>query len=365
MSFVDLIGGFYFPTPLNAINTSGPAYEDGPFSSVVNERVAQFVRVPRTGTLDSVLTRWNSVPSGLVLRVSFQDVDPSTGFPDGTVDQYRDWTAPSTGTHSVDPGLITSDGTDGGTTRNVTKGDLLWVVWEITSTPGHFSWPTGWNASLTGSSILQQTHHAKWNGSAWSTSAVPVMLALKYSDGAYAYALPSQPFMTTNGAGFSFNSSSSPNEYGLRFQLPFPTQIDGVWMRAWLRDCTIKLYDASDTVLASIACDKDVGVQKILGANATQMLPLTSPISLDANVTYRLTILAGSADNCGLGYFSTPSTALMAACEGGSALYLTQRSGGAWTDTDTSRPSMGVRISAVDTGSGGGGGGEVSHVFVG
>lgn len=61
--------------------------------------------------------------------------------------------------------------------------------------------------------------------------------------------------------------------------------------------------------------------------------------------------------------FSIPTSTHLTAFEGGATWMLSTRSGGAWTDTNTRRPSMGLLISGLDLTAAGGG--EVSVPFVG
>lgn len=133
MSSLVAVAGLEVPTRVLS-NTQTP------FSDLLidaaGEKVAIVFRAPKTGTLDRAEFKLDAVTQAPVsgLRVSFQDVGAADGNPDGTQDQFR--TVPqgsiSAGAWVV-PGLMTSDGTDGGTKRSVTKGDLIAFVVEFDS----------------------------------------------------------------------------------------------------------------------------------------------------------------------------------------------------------------------------------------
>ncbi|MGQ9573565.1 MAG: hypothetical protein ACUVV3_10375, partial [Dehalococcoidia bacterium] len=79
------------------------------------EKAAFVFRVPATGTLKKVAFRTGGVTHNQTIRVSFQDVNSLTGYPDGVVDQWRDISIGDTDDNQhKETGLITSDGTDGG-----------------------------------------------------------------------------------------------------------------------------------------------------------------------------------------------------------------------------------------------------------
>ena len=55
------------------------------------------------------------------------------------------------------------------------------------------------------------------------------------------------------------NTGSTPDEVGLKFQLPVKTKIKGLWLFIYLREpLTLKIYDDEDTLLDSVAYDLDI-----------------------------------------------------------------------------------------------------------
>lgn len=318
-------------------------------------RVAAIVRVPKTGTLDTFEWMCHSYTATNTVRSSFQDVDLATGNPDGVVDQYR--TGTPTSATWVAPGLITADGTDGGGKRSVTRGDLLACVVDFSAyTSGSV------NVRVAQSnSIDQHVWVPTYNGTTWTKNGgYTPLLALKYDDGTYAV-LQDQVWPLTAITTTALNTGTTPDEAGLRFQVPFDCVVEGVnvYMEAD-GDCTIVLYDAADAVLATVSFDKDV--RHTTAAAAIYPLPLSAAVTLTRDTTYRLVVKPTSATTCNIYDATVASVALMAAIPGGAAWHWTQRTdAGAWTDTTTRRPlAMGLRIGQVDDGDGAGAGADTA-----
>jgi hypothetical protein len=108
------------------------------------EKFVFVFRAPKTGNLSKATFCISSVITAEDLKVSWQDVDGTTGNPDGTVDQYRVFAkAGITAATLIQTGIISSDGTDGGSKRAVTIGDWVACVIEFNSAIGSvtFSMP--------------------------------------------------------------------------------------------------------------------------------------------------------------------------------------------------------------------------------
>lgn len=340
----------------------GSAYFFGG-GGVSTGKLAYLITVPRTGTLDKFETMTMTQTGGTnTMKFSFQDPDASTGFPDGTLDQYRGsilfvnntWTA---------PGLMTSDGTDGGSKRSVTKGDKLYCVIQWDSFPGGTGFNMASTAMPTGYQYIRGTNIcATYDGSSWGQSANGGILALKYNDGTYEFVHPFVWPIVTHILK-TFNTGTSANdEYGLRFQLPFGCELIGGWARInSTANYDVILYTGT-TATATLTIDKDY----VVGGADPQAVWVRFPTAyaLTANTTYRLIIKPSSATDINLGVFTISSAAHQACFEGGLEWYGTHRvDAGAWTDETSIRPLMGIILSGIDTGSAGGG--ETSHTFVG
>lgn len=311
-------------------SSAGPAA----FSMTASgHRIAVIVRAPKSGTLDGVEWRTGAA-SGSTERISFQDVDLATGFPDGTVDQYRTAVAPSSGWQAW--GLVTDDGTNTGVKRTVVQGDYFAIVLDFTS---FVNSQTLVYAAL-GSAFDQWEHALTYNGSAWtaSISALPHFV-LKYDDGTYAAveaAALATPF--TASSFQAYKSNDSPNEYGNRFQSVHDARVGGVTVMlgdAALGAYQVTLYDASSNVLAGPITAFPLSP---LATTSIALVQFETDVDITKNTTYRIGIKPTTTTNIRLYYFDVDSAAIMAACPLGSACHSTSRTGsGAWTDLNTRR----------------------------
>ena len=94
MTLTAVKGGLWVPTIIGALANAAPAFVGLTIDGAA-EKVAVFFQVPKTGTLDAFEFRLGTVTQAPTngLRCSFQDLSATTGFPDGTQDQYRDVTS--------------------------------------------------------------------------------------------------------------------------------------------------------------------------------------------------------------------------------------------------------------------------------
>lgn len=349
------LGPFWIPPPAAGLGSAAPSFTFWNDLNAANEANAYIVRIPRTGTLDSAefkLGTVSNVPDN-GFRVSFQNL--SGDFPDGTQDQFRDVASGLTTNAWITTGLITSDGSDTGIKRSVTAGDYLAVVVEFVT------FVTGDAVTFSGVSSAGNVHYAQPVGaqmylaqrssaSAWSVSgSLYPPFALKYSDGTYAHVSGLwYPYVDLNTVT-TFNSGSTPDERGLRFTVPVSTQLTGIWFRGDnLGALDVVLYDGS-TALQTVAVDTAVDS----AAGGLNFFVPVSPTTLSPGSTYRAVVKPTTTTNVTLYDFTVPTTAHLSAVEGGTTWYYTERTdAGAWTDTDTKRPWMGVLLAAVATGGG-------------
>lgn len=299
-------------------------------------RYAWVFRAPKAGTLNRAGFRFASAATPQTMKASFQNANASVMRPDETVDQFRTFT-PATGWIST--GLITSDGTDGGTKRTVTKGELLCLVVE-------------WDAA-TGAVVLQPHcgandhwkpniwHAQRSSGGAWS-AAINLSTAnfgVQYDDGNWAYIDGAVPF--SNDSNHAFNSGSTPDEIGLRFVAPWDgAKLKGVF--AYLNFAggfEIHLYDAADALVASSAI---ASTNDRAGAFALDCYAELPNHELEGGQVYRVTLIPTSANNVTLQYIDVPTNDYLRAWPMGHTCYQTARTNGVgpWVDTDTRRPAL-------------------------
>jgi hypothetical protein len=318
------------------------------------EKAACIIQIPKTGTLNTVelLFRAVSMNAASVLRVSFQDLDAS-GDPDGTQDQFRDLTTdPTANTWYSTVGLITSDGTDTGVKRAVTAGDLLAVVIEYSTFTAADSVIVGGITGVGNTAPAGVLPHTDLFTGTWAKSDVAPCLALVYSDSSYAVPDGCVPANATNVT--LINTGSTPDERGLLFQLPFPARCYGFVVRLDLDAATdVVLYSAADAVLASYSLSSGVRVGT---AGQITRRRFATPVSLSANTSYRLVVKPTTGSNVGVYDWEAASATLCQQYCGGSTWKHTERTdAGAWTDTDTKRPFLSLRLDQLDDGAGAGG----------
>lgn len=369
MALVTIPGGFYLPPQM--------AHADGAPSFVTTSQIfnaehkfAFIFQIPKTGTLDwfEVRQQTNGTTPNPGVTFAFQDLT-AAGIPDGTTDQYRNITTGfGANTWLVPPGVMTNDGTDGGVKRSVTRGQWIACIIEFTPpfvegniTLSLLSQVNAAAVSVPGNRF--QVYRRSTVAGSWEagTGNFPV-LALKYDDGTYAE-FPSIIIPASAITAVAFNNGSSPNHRGILFSLPTPVRVSGFYFSSNLpANLDVILYDAADTVLASISL---VSTQGRTTAYLYTTAIFSTIVNLTKDVNYRLIIKPTTISNITLLEVYANSAALRAAFPMGTYRQLTHGSPGSWTNVNTSvGADMGLIIDAIDDGSGGGGGGgEHSSVF--
>jgi hypothetical protein len=308
---------------------------------------AAIIRVPETGTLNRFVFRTasNLLDATSVARLSFQDVNPASGDPDGVTDEYRDVVSASLPSDTwIVPGLMTDNGLDGGTKRSVTQGDLLacvigyqtFVASDQIGVSNNGA--LGISASVGGLSV-GFPYITENTGGSYSKQNYPLQIGLEYSDGSF-YTLGPDILPATIGSQ-SFHSGSTPDEIGIKFNLPFPLRVGGAWARLEvLNACDIVLYDDDGvTVLNTLSLDSDIR----FATPDHGFWLFSQSINLNANESYRLVVKPTTGSPVNLRYFTVPGLAYMGAIPGGTNFVWTSRTnGGAWSDDTVKRPFMGL-----------------------
>jgi hypothetical protein len=168
----------------------------------------------------------------------------------------------------------------------------------------------------------------------------------------------------------AFNNTSTPDEYALRFQVPFRCRVRGIVAEMFNvaagADFKAYLWAASgSTVVAdalagtATAVDGDAIISA--AADGIWRIPFSAAYVLVPGVTYYAGIKAETANNIGLGLFLVPSgvTGAKAAMYGGAQCYLGTRSWtggpestGDFSDDATKVPMISLLIDQLDDGRG-------------
>lgn len=325
--------------------------------------LAMIVRVPKSGTLDRFEWRTANVtndPDNGV-RCSFQDIDATTGVPDGGVDQYRIIPSGIASNTWQNPGSITDDGTAGGVKRSVTKDDIIACVLDLAG---------GVSGDTVGISILStttntnkglHTYYATANTTpTWTKQNVGLCMALVYDDGSIATFQDGIVWPASSISTVTFNSGSTPDEYAIRFQIPFQLRASGLWLRGdFDNDADIILYDAGDSVIGSFSIDKDLQRAAVSGMHIRRF---SSDVTISANTTYRIAVKPG-ASSINIHTITVPSNDYLAAVGGGVEWYLSTRTNdGSWTDNDAAWMPGGLFVNGIEVGAGSSGGGSFTFV---
>ena len=314
-----------------------------------NDRAAFVFQIDYAGTLDWAEFRMSTVTSSPAngLRVSFQDLDAS-GNPDGTEDQYVVVSGPfSSNTWITPASVMTNDGTSGGTKRTVAVGDkLAFVIRFENFLAGNSLQPQGLN---TTSAMPIATCYEDASGNAgvsWTKAQAAVLMALKYSDGVYRTVSNANCFPVSATNTRTYNSSSTPDERAMRFQVPFDCTVRGLVGYVDTDNAAdIILYDNSSNVLASGSF-----------ANATRSTTtpgwvnfvFTTAVSLSRNTTYRVSFKPTSTSNISLITASVASSARLGSMPWGSECYgSTRTDAGAWSDDQTEFPLVHLIIDGI------------------
>lgn len=364
MALYSIIGGMLIPS-LPPFTSAEPG-----FSTLVldasTERAAFVVYIPKSGTLDKFEFKIGiiSLNAASKIRVSFQGL--SGYLPDGTADEYRiiDATDLASNTWTV-PGLMTSDGTDTGTKRSVTRGDRVACVIEFDTFTASDSLVVR-TMQIEDNAALRPCVGYHYTGGSWSSPADNgAIVALKYDDGTYPNLLAGV-FPTTTMDFAAIDVDSPFNEMGVAFSLPAPVRIGGVVFRMKLAGaCDIVLYDDQSNVLRTVSMSADT--LKATASNQLVIFPTTvddqgvsrsGDIFLGANVVYRCVIKPTTTTDITSYYFETNSVEIMNAMPMGANMYYTKRGASdPWTDTTTRRLWFGLFVTAIDHDISGGGGG--------
>lgn len=326
------------------------------------DKAAAVVEAPKAGTLGKVRLRFGAVPAingASTIKVSFQGVDPATGNPDGVDVAFRLIAAGSVVANtSVLTGLITSDGTDGGTKLTVTRGQrFAIVVMYGTFTAGDQVNINNQFASGTRQSPNYYTYPVSDLTGTWGKGTNFISLSVEYDDGSYAYWLGSV-YPVAVSSTVTYNNTSNPDEIGVQFQWPTPKKIGGAWLGIDADgDFEVVIYNGTaGTVLYT--SDKDIRSGTVA---QTGLVRFTAEYEIAANTTYVLAIKPTTATSIILSFLDVAVVGEMDQLGAGGQTWMyatakdpTTKSN--FTTTTTRRPMIGLVFTAEDDGASAGGG---------
>jgi len=322
------------------------------------EKAAFIIRIQKTGTIRKIGFRTGNVVQNQTIKVSLQDVSGVNGDPDESIDQFRTISVADTDDNVwKTTGLVSSDGTDSGSLRSVTRGDLIAVVFENNSfTAGDIFRLCCLTTGQQNVSIYCDLKSGA--GPAWGKVNAWPDVALIYDDGAgndisyyCAYCSPISNITTA-----TYNSGSSPNKRGMKFRLPYPSKISGFYIN--LTGTTngtfvVKLYDSDgSTVLQTSATFDHDQVRTTSAGGFSGYFPTDQQLS--ANTYYYVMIEPQLAINVALNLLTVNAASNFDQMEGGQDFHFVDNSGasGAFVATTTQRPQIALLFSAFSDGLG-------------
>lgn len=304
------------------------------------EKSATVFQVPKTGNISHVHFRSNTVSSAGNADIRLETVDTSTGEPTGTLVGVNTnaTLAVNTATNWYRVALTAP--------AAVTKGALVALV--IENATGNYQ------TTLTDSVVLDNNfpYSTSFLSGAWTKHQSPLVMLVEYDDATYPAIPGILPIKTLTSV--NVNTGSTPDEVGLKFTAPGAIRAAGVW--AYFdcdNDCEIHLYDSGSSSIASVTTAMDPQVRFSTNQGSHFYL-FPTPVTLTAGATYRLAFKPTSGSNVVVPVFDIDQAAYMAAFPGGMDMVYTSRTdAGAWSETTTRRPQIGLLVDGIDFGGGG------------
>jgi hypothetical protein len=323
-----------------------------------NEKIAFCFQAPKTGDVAKVGFRTGTVLTGATIDVRLETMDSTNGDPTGTlisansnaaqVIQDTDdntWFTPAlTANASVTQGVeynavFVNPGTSFGDINIATIADGPW---------------------LQGSGG-QGFPYSNLNTGSWTKQIRGILLALEYSDGSYEEVVGLPVSAIGNNI---YNSSSNPNNRGLKFKTSFPFRAAGFWITGLDvdGDCDVKVVEGGSSFTTLYTIDTDIRQTNGIRFHVHKFYEFKT---FAADTYYRLVLVPKGGGNIRLYHVDVDTVAIMDAMTGGQDFHYTEANNptveGDWTDTTTRRPTFGLLIDQFDDGAGGVGGGVKNH----
>lgn len=353
MALASLLGGGGLWIPRPSIGSQGaPSYQANLLDAAA-ERFSAIFKVPKTGNVSHLHFRTGVVTASTTLDVRLETVDGSTGDPSGTLF--------GTNTNGSQASLASSTWYRVALTAAaaVTRGDFV-ALTIANSGSGNL------NIVSVNSNFVRAkfpyTDLFAGAGPTWTKSDTAPCCALEYDDGSFAISPGVVP--VSNLAGEMIESDTTPDEIALKFRLPGPVRVSGCWLTAnygAAADFDLVLYDSDGTTaLRTISLD---ATNKFGAASGLQTYDFGASQALLANTYYRLALKPSSAVNAvTIDVLTVNSAGLMDCFGGGQDFHYSVRTdAGAWSDTTTKRPFLGLIIDQIDDGTGSGSSGVRFH----
>lgn len=351
-----------FPWPAHPMwRSDASAYQLATSTRLIDataDRVALIFQAPKTGTLDRMEFHVAGGTALQDIRCGWQDVSLTTGFPDGTYDQYADLTGYSAGWNV--PSYFGASGGGSGAKRSVTQGDLLAFV--IESTGGT---PNITITVLLGSGATLPMPGLAVNSTGSYASIDDMLCCSLYYDGESDATPINWCNLGITAISTQAFSTANPRQVGMKFTLPFACRVVGVGFVGDIdNDMIVRLYNSATNDLLASGCTLDKDLPGSQAGNTFIEWRFPSAQSLSANTAYRVAFENTSATANTIRYADFNDNGDVAGWGGGKNCYWTQTdlayaslvNEASWTDTNSRVPFFYLIIDGLDDGAGGGGG---------
>ena len=304
--------------------------------------------------------------AGTDISFGIQDVDATTGLPDGTfdVEAVINTGNPITTTIGVQAVMTTGS-------KTIAHGDVIAIVMEMTTRGGTDSMIIVGNSSSTQGFTSNYPYRVtNVSGSPVKNGNGPALFSIIFDDGTVGWISRAEAYPNSNSANNTgFTNASTPNERGFLFSVPFKCKLEGIDILLNISaGATFNLNLYSDPTgtpveMVSLACDPEIT------ANAQGMYTaiFDSEQTLEANTDYLIALEPTSANTSYIYYRSLVSTGnniFRKMFNFPSEYYTRTMSGNPAFSASTNYyvGTFALLISQIDDGASTGGG-EVSHVF--
>jgi len=311
----------------------------------------------RTGTVGA----WAGTTT---IRVGIQDVSTTTGPPARPVE---DWTTGSPpykdlirGTDALASNTWYSTLTAISTgSRTLTHGDLIAVVWDMTTHSGGGGNTDSVNVACLGGGTGATTHMpqvtAKVGTPAWAATTLIPNVVITCDDGTLAFLEGSLPVTSVTSRAFNIDTGTA-DEYGNIFVPSGALGVDELWAVVDPDESyDLILYSDALNVTAptseqSVSCDLNI----TSAASNGHMRAAIGQETLTAGTAYAVTVRPTSTTNLTMIEVAVNAAGHLAVWPGGTGMYKCTRLGAAnaLTTTTTARMLCGVSINKWDDGTG-------------
>ena len=241
------------------------------------------------------------------------------------------------------------------TSRTVTQGELLSVVWEFSTFNASDSITLShWQLATGSGPAPQEAGASHYNGTTWAVLQANPNIVLVYSDGTFSTLMGCSPAESLTST--SFNSGSTPPVRGNIWTAPFDMTLRGIigyYQTSGNADLVI--YNSSGTELRSVTIDLNA-----VRSNALRMYQaiFSSDLDVTGGSQYYI-MLRPAGTNVTMVTVGVNAAGHLQATWMGDGMYSATRSSAGVFSTNTAEQNpIGVIVSKI--GSTGGGGGSVA-----